>query len=91
MAVVDILPNSIAQIKRGGTWHKGMWWIPLYCANCHIEGGLVPEESMNHAFWLCNPCWETYGTIAGTMVTPDEAFWNKLAENDGHSKLNYGG
>ena len=88
----NILPNSIARDKLNGKYHKGMWWIPLHCANCHkANGGMVPEESMKHAFWLCNDCWGTYGKVAHTMYTPDEAFWNKLAEDDGNSKLNYGG
>ena len=55
-------------------------WVPVFCANCGADGGLVPEENMSFLFYLCNTCAETHGQIAGTMVMPDEVFWAKVAE-----------
>lgn len=57
-----------------------MWWQPIYCANCSADGGLVPEKNMTFAFYLCNTCFEKWGTIAGTYAMPDEVFWQKVAE-----------
>jgi hypothetical protein len=55
--------------------------VPIFCANCGAEnGGLVPEENMTHVFWLCTPCFETHGEVAGTLVMPDEVFWQKVKE-----------
>lgn len=55
-------------------------WQPIYCANCGVEGGMVPTENMTFAFWLCRTCEATCGEIAGTMRMPDEIFWGRLAE-----------
>lgn len=55
-------------------------WVPIYCANCGVEGGAVPAENMSFVFWLCKKCEATCGEIAGTMSMPDEIFWARLAE-----------
>ncbi len=70
-----ILPDTRAKRPTGGKCFQGRWWIPIHCANCGTPGGFVPEENMTFAFWLCEPCYETHGAIAGTMVLPDEIFW----------------
>lgn len=54
-------------------------WMPVFCANCGRDGGLVPENS-TFLFYLCNDCAPTHGHIAGTMVMPDEVFYERLAE-----------
>lgn len=82
-ANVDVLPDSRLATPftpKGGQWRDGAWWVPIFCANCGADGGLVPQENMTFAFYLCNPCFETYGTIAGTYAMPDEVFWAKLQE-----------
>jgi hypothetical protein len=35
---------------------------------------------MTFVFWLCKHCAETHGEIAGTMMMPDEVFWEKLKQ-----------
>jgi hypothetical protein len=55
-------------------------WVPIYCANCGRDGGLVPEENCSFACWLCNECADTYGSILGTYMLPDEVFWKKVEE-----------
>lgn len=35
---------------------------------------------MTFLFYLCNKCAETYGSIAGTMMMPDEVFFEKLKQ-----------
>ena len=78
---MNILPdcrlvNAPAGTNRGcaGTW------IPVFCANCGKDGGLVPEENTTFLFYLCNECAKTHGNIAGTMLMPDEIFYARLAE-----------
>ena len=78
--MIEILPDSRTISGRGAIRGPGGSWTPIFCANCGTAGGRVPEENMTFAFWLCNPCWEKHGAIAGTMVTPDEVFWAEVAE-----------
>lgn len=79
--MVDILPDSrvcrsSVSISRGRLGS----WVPIYCANCGADGGQVPEENMTFIFYLCNNCATTHGHIAGTMMMPDEVFFQRLAE-----------
>lgn len=78
---MNLLPDSrvcrhTVSINRG----KLGTWMPVYCANCGADGGQVPEENMTFIFYLCNNCATTHGYIAGTMMMPDEVFFQKLAE-----------
>lgn len=41
---------------------------------------MCPEENMTFLFYQCEPCARTYGQIAGTMVMPDEIFFEKLRQ-----------
>lgn len=77
---MDILPDCRA--KNSKTINRGVLsnWTPIYCANCGADGGLVPEENMTFAFYLCNKCAETHGQIANTYIMPDEVFWEKLKQ-----------
>jgi hypothetical protein len=77
----NILPNSKMKNPVGARLHKSLNWVPIYCANCGKDGGFVPEENCNFAFWLCDPCYEKHGTIAGTMATPDDVFWAQVAQD----------
>lgn len=80
MGSITILPDSRPRERRGLVLRNGAWWTPVFCANCGADGGLVPEEGMTFAFYLCNPCAETHGEIQGTVMIPDEVFWQKLRE-----------
>ena len=80
----DILPDSrltTVQTNRKVQQSKHLgWWQPIYCASCGADGGFVPEENQTYAFYLCQPCAEKYGQIAGMMIIPDEVFYAKVAE-----------
>ena len=52
--------------------------IPVFCANCGTPYGYVPRDNTSWAFWLCTPCFETYGAVAGTLAMPDEEFNRKV-------------
>lgn len=82
--MTDILPDSRlkprAKGAKGTKWHMGMWWVPVFCANCGTPFGYVPEENCDFACWLCNECSEKHGAVAGTMMMPDEVFWQKVEE-----------
>lgn len=75
---MNILPDCRAQRPTGGKFHLGQMWYRVSCANCRAEGPYVPEQNMTFAFYLCNPCYESHGAIAGTMVLPDEVDWAKM-------------
>lgn len=77
---MDLLPDSRPKQAKGRVFTNGGTWVPIFCANCGTDGGLVPEENMNFVFYLCNRCAETHGAIAGTMMMPDEVFWEKLKQ-----------
>lgn len=76
----EVLPDSRARETKGVVQTKTAFgiMIPIYCANCGVEGGMVPERNMTFVFWLCQPCFESYGEIAGTMVQPDQVFWAQV-------------
>ncbi len=74
----DLLPDSRAREIRGRVFTPMGAFVPVFCANCGAEGGLCPEENMTFMFYLCNKCAETHGPVAGTMMMPDEVFWQKL-------------
>lgn len=78
--VPDILPDSRARETKGRIFTQIGVWIPVFCANCGVPGGSCPEENMTFLFYLCNKCAETHGAIAGTMMMPDEVFFQKLKE-----------
>lgn len=88
--MVDTLPDSRANRATGvvsGVFRPAprfgrLNWVPIFCANCGAEGGLVPEAHTTFAFWLCNYCWESHGEIAGTMAVPDEVFWADVARKE---------
>jgi hypothetical protein len=77
---MEILPDCRAKEAKGRVFVCGVSWIPVFCANCGADGGLCPEENMTFMFYLCNKCAETHGQIAGTMLMPDEVFFEKLRQ-----------
>jgi len=81
----NVLPNSIAvRSQKTVVWPNGMKWIPLFCANCGKDGGLVLENEWdrvkNWAFYLCDPCAERWSPLVDMALAPDEVFWKKVRE-----------
>lgn len=78
---MDLLPDCRQQCAPAGV-NRGVLgtWMPVFCANCGADGGLVPEGSTTFCFYLCNTCAETYGQIANVYMMPDEVFFARLAE-----------
>lgn len=81
----EILPNCIAtRSERTIVWANGTKWIPIFCANCGKDGGLVLETEWdrvkNFAFYLCDPCGEKWSPLVGMALSPDEAFWKKVRD-----------
>jgi hypothetical protein len=79
----DILPD--ARLKtvltpKGVKMMGSVAWVPIYCVNCGADGGRVPEENMTDVFYLCDPCFEVHGKIAGTMVMRDEVFFARVRD-----------
>ena len=76
---MDLLPDCRTQRVPAGI-NRGLLgtWLPVFCANCGADGGLVPEECTTFLFYLCNTCAQTWGQVAGTMLMPDEVFFARL-------------
>ena len=87
--MTDVLPNSVPKETKNIVFRAGVPWIPIFCANCGCDGGWVPEAAKDFAFYLCVPCAETWAPLAGTMLVPDEVFWQKLhgAQFEKHGRL----
>lgn len=85
----DVLPDSRAREARGVVTFGSVAWVPIYCANCGADGGLVPEEGCTFAFYLCQGCADKHGPIAGTMIEPDVAFWQRMeaAQLERHGRI----
>lgn len=80
---VDLLPNCIAErSERSIVWSNGMEWLPIFCANCGKDGGMVLkvdwERVKNFAFYLCEPCAERWAPLTNMSIAPDEAFWRRV-------------
>lgn len=79
----DVLPDSRLKhivTPKGRVFTAAGAFVPVFCANCGADGGLCPEEGMTFMFYLCNGCAEKYGKIAGTLMMPDEVFWQRLKD-----------
>ena len=77
----DLLPSSIlttSHTHKNTKYHIGLNWVPIYCANCGADGGWVPEDTANFAFYLCQPCADKWAPIAGFYIEPDAVFWEKV-------------
>lgn len=81
-AKIDILPDSRPKEPKGRVFQGAVSWIPIFCANCGADGGLVPEENCNFAFYLCNQCAETHGQVPGHMMMPDQVFWERIKQEE---------
>ena len=75
----EILPDSRTKVTKGRVFQGGTSWVPVFCAACSKEGGLV-TESCTFAFWLCRLCEDKHGHIAGTMKVPDSEHFRKMHE-----------
>jgi hypothetical protein len=92
--IADVLPDSRAKTIRGAVYRGSQEWVPVFCANCAKEGPLALATS-THLFWMCNPCFASKGHITGTMVVPDQAYYQKVAQEQleahgrylGHNEL----
>ncbi len=84
--MVDVLPDSRLndgdstlnslmvdwELIGGGTVRIEV--VPVFCASCGKPYGHVPKENTVFVCWLCRPCHEKFGVIAGTYATSDEQF-----------------
>lgn len=77
---VNIYPECRTKQTRNVIRHGNMNWVPLYCANCGGDGGIVPEEGCDFAFYLCMDCAETMGPIDGVYMEPDHVWWEKMCQ-----------
>lgn len=75
-----LLPDSRPREQKKVVRLGRLNWVPIYCANCGADGGLVPEENCNFAFYLCVPCADRWTPLAGTFMVPDEVFWKKVQD-----------
>lgn len=83
----DVLPDCRSYEGRGAVSGPQGMWVPIYCGNCHKEGGKVLEVNLNFIFWLCDDCAKTCGQIAGTMMVPDEEFWANVRAEQRQEQL----
>ncbi len=82
MSTPDLLPESRLSTPRGARpGPLGVEWVPIFCANCGREGGRVPAVNITWAFWLCQKCFETYGTVAGLLAVKDEVVWEQVRQD----------
>ena len=83
MTKPDVLPDSRLRTPftpRKAVWRGMAWWVPIYCGSCGADGGLIPQENMTFAFYLCNDCARKYGHLTCTMMEPDAVFWERVKQ-----------
>lgn len=60
---------------------EGVWYVPVYCANCGKQYGMVPESHVSFVFALCDQgCAGRWGDLAHTYVDPDELYRRYMIE-----------
>lgn len=84
----DVLPECRLTHPIGAQLRGGVYWVPVFCAACHKPGGYVPE-GVTFAFYLHDECAEKYGQLAGHMMMPDEAFYEKVRQEQLESHGRY--
>lgn len=83
----DVLPNS--RMRNPKSEVQGYFpnfgrinYVQIFCANCGADGGYVPVDSCDFAFYLCdaqqNNCAAKWQPLANTCLIPDEVFWRKV-------------
>lgn len=81
---MNILPDSRlkhpVRVQRLENNLGSLNWVPIFCANCGADGGMVPEDNMSFAFYLCNSCAEKWVPLTNTYMEPDAVFWQKVRE-----------
>ncbi len=82
--MVDILPTSrLKEPKntvKAAYANMGLEWVPIFCANCGKDGGLVLDGDYKFAFYLCESCAEKWSPLVGTYMEPDAVFWEKVKQ-----------
>ena len=78
----DFLPDSRTRAGRGVVMIRGRAFVPVYCANCGCNQGLVGEEHTTFAFMLCDSCVAKHGPPACMLAVPDEVFWKKVRDEE---------
>lgn len=76
-----LLPDCRARVVRDRVQRAGRWHVPVFCANCHRDDGqMVPEDSCDFAFYLCEPCAEKHGALADVEMIPDEVWFARVRD-----------
>jgi hypothetical protein len=74
-----ILPDSRPrEAKDSVRGPDGRTYVQIFCANCGVPYGRVPEEHITFAFAMCQPCADKYGDDAHFYKEPDEVFWERV-------------
>jgi hypothetical protein len=74
------LPDSRCAHTKNVIRVGALNWVPIFCANCGADGGIVPEESITFVFYLCDPCAQRNGQIDGMYMEPDAIFFEKVRQ-----------
>ena len=77
---LDILPDCRAKVQKNIVRLGQTNWTPIYCASCGADGGIVPSDNHDFAFYLCMKCSESYGQIDGVYMEPDAVFWERVVQ-----------
>ena len=76
----DVLPESRAREVRGVVRSAKFGnLIPIFCANCGKQWGMVPEHHVTFAYALCDDCEGKHGGVAHLHKEPDAVFWERIA------------
>lgn len=60
---------------------RGVAYVPVFCGSCHCDDGqMVPEQSCDFAFYLCDPCADRYGALDGVEMIPDEVWFARIRD-----------
>jgi hypothetical protein len=75
---MEVLPlSTLSDHTKNVIYDKrGVGWIPVFCANCGCDCGLIVAHTF--AFMQCDPCSEKFPCPEGFYRIPDEVFFAKM-------------
>lgn len=82
----EVLPSSIPRSQKvdHNLSQPGAEWLYAYCASCGCDGGRFLKADIPNreefGFYLCNDCAAKYGNLPGTVMVPDQVFYDLVKQ-----------
>lgn len=76
----DLLPTSVPKMPKNTVYYLGQTWIHIACASCGCDGGMIPEDTKDFAYFLCDVCSLKYSPDIAEYAVPDDVFFERVKQ-----------